>query len=396
MILDLNNSASRKPVSVAANAHGGRLLQMDGLRGVAMLLVFLGHYGSVWQELVHPSGLAEFYLRVIDADSTLGSSFFMLLSAFFSYGSLVGRRRNFGEFLRGRLWRIYPLFLIMIAVYVVGSFVFPSMSRLPHGLLNIAVFLTQQALFLPGVFHLPLLMDVAWTLSFIFLFYFIEGALAQLFRVWRTSRVFRFGFYCSAMVAWALFCDLSGYWQPRTAMFWSGMAMWEVVDGLNQTEKRRAWAVRAVPLAGFVTVAGVLGRTVLMLAAPHTAFVTLAFYRVLITGLSLSTFVWVAYFGPEWFTRPLASVGLRKLGAASYSFYLTHGIAVKAFRFAIIPWLGQRAGALPIFWSSQLAGLVLAIVIARLTFVYVEDPLARLANHWKGGKASHRRPLLGV
>src|ERR1700692_2910002 len=104
---------------------------MDGLRGIAMLFVFLGHFGPVWSNLVHPKGAAGFFLRLVDADATFGSSFFMLISAFFTYGSLMGGEKDFGKLLRARIWRLYPLYLIMTVVYVVGSIVFPKMSRLP-------------------------------------------------------------------------------------------------------------------------------------------------------------------------------------------------------------------------------------------------------------------------
>jgi uncharacterized membrane protein len=35
----------------------GRLHQMDGLRGIAMLLVFMGHFGTVWSQMAHPAAL---------------------------------------------------------------------------------------------------------------------------------------------------------------------------------------------------------------------------------------------------------------------------------------------------------------------------------------------------
>lgn len=48
-----------------------RLHQMDGLRGVAMLFVFMGYFGTLWTDLVHPKGGAELFLRLVNADATL-------------------------------------------------------------------------------------------------------------------------------------------------------------------------------------------------------------------------------------------------------------------------------------------------------------------------------------
>src|SRR4051812_42907376 len=71
----------------------GRLKQMDGLRGLAMLFVFVGHFGITWSQLVHPAGTPSAFLRLVDADAALGSGFFMLLSGFFAYGSLMRGRK---------------------------------------------------------------------------------------------------------------------------------------------------------------------------------------------------------------------------------------------------------------------------------------------------------------
>jgi peptidoglycan/LPS O-acetylase OafA/YrhL len=87
--------------------------------------------------------------------------------------------------------------------------------------------------------------------------------------------------------------------------------------------------------------------------------------------------VWVAYFGPEWWKRALSSRHLCQLGAISYSFYLTHGFAVKAFRFGVIPWLGATAAEPVVFWTSQFAALALAVFVARVFYALLEQPLSK-------------------
>jgi len=353
-----------------------RVHQLDGLRGVAMLFVFMGHFATIWTSIVPHKGAADFFLRLVDADATLGSSFFMLLSGFFGYGSLMRGTRGFREFMRGRLCRLYPLYLIMVAVYVAGSILIPKMSKLPPDPQRTAVFMLETLFLLPGLLPIRPLMEVSWTLSFVVMFYFIEAALAGLFKAWGLRRETRFSIFLLAAVAWAVWGYFSGWWEPRTTAFWIGMALSEAIEGMSG--QQQTWAVRLVTPAAGVAIGGLLLRTVLMLEKPDTGVVPLMLLRTAITSATLFWFVWVAYFGPEWWKRLLSSSQLRHLGSASYSFYLTHGLAVKAFRFGIVPWLGPAAASTEVvFWMSQVSGLWLAIVIARIVCRFVENPLSK-------------------
>lgn len=354
----------------------GRLLQMDGLRGIAMLFVFIGHFAAMWSRFAPADGLVVLYLRIVDADATLGSSFFMLLSSFFAYGSLRRGNRAFGEFIRGRARRIYPLYLVMNGVYILGSLAIPEMSKLPHDNVDALVFLVQTLLFLPGLLPVRPLMDVSWTLSFVVLFYFVAGGFARLFHRWPVGRPTRVALFCGAGLAWAVFGDWTFWWEPRTTMFWFGMALAEVVEAM--TGDWREVAVRLVLPAAPIVVVGVWLRTYLMFVRPETPVFTLFVWRALITATTLCAFVWVCYFGPQWWTRLLAARQLRELGVTSYSFYLTHGFAVKAFQYGVIPLMGAAAITPLVFWSSQIVGLVLAVWIARMAYRWVENPLAKL------------------
>jgi peptidoglycan/LPS O-acetylase OafA/YrhL len=302
----------------------------------------------------------------------------MLLSAFFTYGSLMRGKRHFGEFLTGRLWRIYPLYLIMVLVYIGGCLVFPSMSKLPANLGAAAVYLVETLLFLPGLLPIRPLMDVSWTLSFVILFYFIAAGLAQLFRWWGLARVRRFTLLTLAALLWAFTGNVTGWWEPRTAIFWTGMALSEVIGAVTLTQARFAAAMRLSVWAAVITMLGAGLRTWMMMGRPDTGMVPFLVLRFIITSVTLCAFVWVAYFGPEWWKRLLSGPQLTRLGAASYSFYLTHGFSLKAFRYGIFPWLGDAVRLEPVFWISQIAGLALAIAIARVVYAFVELPLASM------------------
>lgn len=363
---------TQTPESLPAPAK--RLQQIDGLRGVAMLFVFFGHFSCMWLQYPHAQGAVDTFLRVVEADATIGSSFFMLLSAFFTYGSQMRAKRGFADFLHGRLCRIYPLYLVVMAVYVVGSFAFPKLSRLPADPADAAVFLLQTLLFLPGLIPVRPLMDVAWTLSFVMFFYFVAGILTRVFRRIALPRRQRFACLVVLALGWAFVSSITGRYEPRTATFWVGMALWEVVDAMSG--ERLKWAIRMTAPAVVITIAGVALRTWLMVNASTLGLPHLMVWRFLITAVTLSAFVWIAFFGPAWWKSLLSGPRLAMLGAASYSFYLTHGFAIKAVRFGMIPLAGEAVSTQSFFWASQFVGIGLAILIARISYVRVEQPLA--------------------
>lgn len=354
---------------------GGRLRQLDGLRGVAMLLVFVGHFSAMWQTMQHPRGFAQYYLRLVNADATLGSSFFMLLSGFFAYGAMK-RGKTFGTFIRTRLCRLYPLYLVMTVAYIVGSLLIPSMSKLPEGGSHAAIFLLETLLFLPGVIPVRPLMDVGWTLSFIMLFYGISAAFAYLFRVWPLRRPWRFALLAGTGILWASICLVTAWWPVRTAILWVGMALTEIVQGIMG--RRVLWAMRLTIPAVVLSVIGVLIRTYINLGGALPGLYALL--PVAVTSVTLFAFVWLAYYGPAWWQRLLSRPGLCALGTISYSYYLSHGLAIKAFRFGLAPLLGSFAASPAVFWSSQILILWLSILIARLVHTYIDKPLSDLAS----------------
>jgi exopolysaccharide production protein ExoZ len=259
------------------------------------------------------------------------------------------------------------------------------MSKIPADPRAAAVFLAESMLLLPGVLHIQPLMEVAWTLSFIMLFYFIAGGIAGMFRVSALSRLSRFLLLAGAAFLWAAVGESTGWWPRRTNIFFIGMALYEAIEGMRR--EKMGSATRLTTAAMAVVLLGVCLRTCLMLYLPQTGRVPLLLLRNIITSVTLFAFVWVAYFGPEWWKRLLSGTHLRKLGAASYSFYLTHGFAVKAFRYGIIPWLGAAAGTPLVFSACQLIGLALSIAIARGVYTYVESPLSLVVPRMRSVKA---------
>jgi len=357
-----------------------------------MLLVFAYHFTILWHGMAPPDPVSQWYLRLISADGGMGTNFFMLLSGFVGYRLLMSHRINFREFLVRRFWRLYPLYFVLCLLYVCGALFFPHLSRLPSDTWDAFVFIVQNLVFLPGLLQVKPLMESAWTMSYIVLFYFIEGGAVALFERFRLSRPERCAALITAGLLWALAGDAGGWWAPRTAMFWFGMAFSEFPRGLP-SEHTGAVKVTTAFLAG-ASFAAFWFVTKIAAGSHNVTAISNDLSITLLSAIALCAFVWVACFGPEWWKRVLSSRILRWLGAASYSYYLTHGFTVKAFQHGVLPALGAMGSSTFVFWSSQAVGLMTSIVVALLIHHLFEQPV--MAGFTRSKDSTIINPDVGV
>lgn len=96
-----------QPSSQALSDHAGqgeRFLTLDGLRGIAAVMVLIAHTLQVRDD------------TSIQFHGYLAVDFFFMLSGFviaYAYGGrLAGRRMSFAEFLKARILRLYPLIVV--------------------------------------------------------------------------------------------------------------------------------------------------------------------------------------------------------------------------------------------------------------------------------------------
>lgn len=124
-----------------------KLRSIQVLRAVAACAVAAMH---CYQQLDAPVGLEGY--------GAFGVDLFFVISGFIM--ATVAGGRSAGDFLRDRLWRIYPIWWIAVL---------PWLLMLSPGLGSVASSLSLWPIFADG-FHVPVL-TVGWTLSFELLFY---------------------------------------------------------------------------------------------------------------------------------------------------------------------------------------------------------------------------------
>ncbi|MBV8094238.1 MAG: acyltransferase [Acetobacteraceae bacterium] len=346
-----------------------RLLPMEGLRGIAVLLVFFVHYGT----LVDPylSGLAlpiGVSLRIV---GNAGVDLFFVLSGYLIYGTLIRRPQPFLRFMGRRVQRLYPAFLVVFAIYVLLSFVLPSDSKLPNGLWSGLVYAGANVLMLPGIFPVQPMIAVAWSLSYEMFFYLTVPLLIGLLWLRSWDRWARVTVFLLAIIAAQAF-QLP---YPRMGMFGCGMILAEVLPVL----KNRFAGGSAPKLAGLA----LLFLNLLGLAAiPACGFVLLQKLPVSMrfTTIFFACFLLCAagfvHHGPV--AKILITRPLRWVGNMSYSYYLVHGLVLKIVFFFVASlqvghWLGSLA-----FWVLLPPAFLCTLIGSAVLFLLVERPFSIL------------------
>ena len=360
--MDFKNGLSKKWFEEKLElSHGNHnpLLSMEGLRGVAVFLVFLVHYSSLVKPWI--TGGAIHVSDFIHNLGNVGVDLFFVLSGYLIYGTVISKP-TFSPFnyAKRRIQRIYPTFLFVLTLYLTLSFAFPSESKLPQGLTNCAIYIVQNALLLPGIFNITPIITVAWSLSYEVFYYFIIPVLIPLFRLKAWSPSYRIVFWCVISILAFIIWELKGG-PIRLVMFVSGIILFEVHRNKHVSIPRYGTRMLVIALAIFGL------RTV----------IEYSFALSLIAVYVLFLFMCLCAFNSESFLHKwLIFTPLRWLGNMSYSYYLFHGITLK-FCFLILAFASPPSmeHSYLYFWL-WIPLFIITLCTSFLLFVLIERPLS--------------------
>jgi peptidoglycan/LPS O-acetylase OafA/YrhL len=331
-------------------------LQIHGLRGFSALAVFIYHvYGmgtlwAFWPSLLAPSD-------GVFAAGKHGVEIFFVISGYLITGSLI-RHGDAARFLLDRAIRLYPVFLtIQILVFGLGPFVhYKWLTGIRPGAWLLAF--VENALFLPGVFALPLAQLNAWSLSFEVAFYLVA---AGYFVLWR-----RFGRWAPAL-ALVVILTIMLVRDGRSAFFIPGVAIYFLSRRTRLALP--AW-FRGLSIPALVLMLAMLTlaetRPGLVYPATIPAFI---FFACIVEGRCLLSAL-------------LRTRFLQYLGTISYSFYLWSPVVTYPMKLFIQRVLHGRLNDLAIVLLFALLGFAGSVAAAHLSYRWLED---------RAGKALHRR-----
>ena len=357
---------------------GARLLPMEGLRGLAVLVVFFVHahafFGPYIASYPRLFSVSEYLGRIGNA----GVDLFFVLSGFIIYGALVRKRIPYFTFLRRRVKRIYPTFLAVLSIYLLLSLLLPAESRIPAHSWAAAKYIAANILFLPGVFRIAPIITVAWSLSFEFAFYICAPLVVLVLGADTQNRFRRLAILTTMWLCFSIVEVFLHGTHIRMLSFFSGMLLQEVTAGksirLFLSRKGQWVSIAAVVLLAsyhFVLepkLSGTHSSGVLSLALMSVAIFSFVLHALEYPGALQKVCVWTP---------------LRYWGNISYSYYLAHGITLNALA-TLLARLHPTEHPLACYSLALSCGMLATWVGASMLYLVVERPFSLAPKKHQG------------
>jgi exopolysaccharide production protein ExoZ len=364
----LDPSASRNPA-------------MEGLRALAVIMVFLVHGIGTYMSAAHQINFNKYLPEVVPTITELdtvdkvlmivhrshsGVDLFFLLSGFLICRTAlrIDGVKSYGRFMGRRWLRIYPAFFVSLLVCVVlYCWVFHFLR------FNFKTFIAN-ALILYGCPY-PSISPynyVTWSLFWEMSFYVIFPIQIML-----TRRAFLGKAQPDVLAATLLLavsCLFMAF-QPRTVMFFYGALL-----ALASQEQLQAMAAR---LPAIFVVALYVAVDMIFRLLP-TSF---SWYSPLY-GMAATLFFVKVCFGQGWLTRLFSAVPLRWLGNISYSFYLMHAVCI---------WLAWQIGLRTGWPSNSLVALGCFLCLSLILSLVSSAALFLVCERWYFVKM-HKKPVV--
>ena len=355
---------------------------LDGLRGLAVLMVFVYHYGGGMQSSVR----AVRVFGAINKGGWCGVTLFFLLSGFLITGILwdsKGEPHWWRNFYARRTLRIFPLYygtlvLVMVAAAAVGAF-YQAASKIWIP----ALFLQNFPYLIDQVDHLgsPLSLFHFWSLAVEEQFYLFWPLLLLWQKSLRSGRRLCVAIFAISFVFRILMVKLNPDWQQYVEFILSrggelAVGCWLALcyrDSDWSRLERFAPYAAVVGLAGFL-LSGIAGGT-FELFSPLMAMaglpcVTVFFAAVLVLSLRPGVVQRFASWG--W---------LRWTGRISYGIYVFHMLFVAQFS-----WIARRLFGEQNHMRLAAGEFVIAaagtLLAAWLSFHFFETPFLRMKRRF--------------
>lgn len=379
------------PTEVVSRPSARHLPALDGIRGVAILLVLLFHLGSILRS-------SPFLSRILNV-GWIGVDLFFVLSGFLITRILLSTRedaRYYSRFYIRRGLRIWPLYFAYVLVFYLGlHFVgqihavqqFAATSNwLREYPLRLSRPLIVYLLFVQNLVGFGDMLGVTWSLCIEEHFYLAWPVLVRklsfsllkrlLWVAFLLSPVLRLGYYFFAKLEGIPFGAMYTVIYHATPFHLDSIVAGCLL-GLYWVECKDVMRLRLRFWILFLT-GMVASSVVLWPAARDTilccfSFTALSVMFAGVTGLALL----------GWNRRVLVNPALRYCGKISYGFYLIHAPIVnvfqshpilhKIFRFHSL-FLMEIAGAL--------SATVLSFAVAIVSWNFFEKPILGLKDKW--------------
>jgi exopolysaccharide production protein ExoZ len=335
-----------------------RVLPMEGLRGIAVGLVFLQHYCTQFLTYAKLDGPTAEIAAFFGSFGNYGVELFFVLSGYLIYSILLRRRPAFFGFMARRAQRLYPAFMVAFVIGMLADFARPEAKIPPHAIAG-TEYIVANLLFLPGLLPIGALFAVNWSLSYEWWFY--AGA-TVLFSVLGLGQLAAWARVSIIVLLAAMLLALSAADVPNVPV--RGLCLF---GGMLLAEAKMA-GLPALP--GPAAVAITLSAFALAEAQPLQPWLGSLLLAVGFCALSSA-----AFGNRSSVARPLSWQPLRWFGNISYSYYLVHGFVVVVALRELILLIGNTSSNL-LFWGALSPVFALSCCAGATLFLLVERPFS--------------------
>jgi len=370
-----------------------RIPELDGIRGLAILLVVLWHFVAVPMKPATHSGFAPIWTLL--GVSWTGVDLFFVLSGFLIGGILLDNRESqnyFKSFYVRRVCRIFPIYYLLVFAYFAVALVDfgekagelkPLMNN-PMPFWSYVTFTQNLVMTHKTTFGCGWL-AMTWSLAIEEQFYLILPFVVRFVPRNRLPWVLLGGAILAPCMRWALL-----YFERRDALA-AGYVMMPCRADALLLGVLGAYAIRSPEIcerlmkhrgrlyAGFcVLLMGIIG-----IAIYSSYFLS---YNVTFWGRSwLALFYLFLLMIPvvyrEGFLAAIMRTALlRKLGLISYGVYLVHQIVLALTLAFLFPGTERTAAALAL---PTLVAFILTIALALALYQFIEKPIIRLGHQFR-------------
>lgn len=378
--------------ALASDSSQGRLGVLDGLRGIAILLVLWYH---IWEISWLSPGNA---LQFLPATGFVGVHLFFFLSGFvisypFAIAMVHDRRQpSWRHFAWRRFIKIVPSYVLSIAVaYAIGyAQAQPNASPVPD--------LITHLLFVHTWFPLRYgtIDGVLWTLAVEVQFYFLFPLVWWCFRrqPWITAGVMiAIAWIWRIALAQCCYATWFAQWEENLPgyldIFAFGMIGAYVYTRFGDAWKvsRAAFAAPIVAIAGFAWLVVLLQDMYAYRFNDQWAGVWQINNRPLL-GAAFAVIALASLLSPRWWQVVLDNPPLRFMATISYNLYLYHQVVARELLAHKIPPYAGDPHSDPV-WQARYTATAFATTIAQAAFVTYcfERPLLKLRAPWRADSA---------
>jgi exopolysaccharide production protein ExoZ len=281
---------------------------------------------------------------------------------------------RFWQFIRRRIQRIYPPFLTVFIVYLILFQIFPEKSKLPESPRHAFGLIIANVLLLPGIFNIPALVTVAWSLSYEFFFYLTMPAIVFLTGMYHWRRDRRVALIVTGSVLFYAVCWWASVIHVRLLMFSAGALLYEAKSStwlLNRLSRGGEIFSAALFVAG-VAASGLFTPPLVNMFDSRSLNI-----RILPLLVSMWLLTLFCFHFPGRLQKVFSYTPLRYWGNISYSYYLCHGMVLHGLvvLYRQIPVQFQPHGSFA-FWLIAPIALAVTIAGGAVLFLLVERPMS--------------------